>query len=477
MLKEEMMARESRKALSPSLQKEGTAASFMALSGITFLTEPERVFGANDRVRVGICGLRGQGFYHVEEYAQISNVEVAAFCDPDENILAGRLADIAHMALPRPQTYADVRKMLEDKSIDCVSIATPNHWHSLIGIWACQAGKDVYVEKPGSHNWWDSHQLVRAARKYKCLVQHGVNMRSSDCIREAIEQLRKGIVGDVYLARGLCYNHRGTIGRTPVEAVPAGVNYDLWTGPAPLKPFTRNRFHYNWHWFWDFGNGDLGNQGVHELDVARWGLGVGLPNKVSALGGHFLFDDDQETPNNLNCVWEYALPDGKRKLLEFEVRNWITNHEAELRTPGFGLEIPGFLGYPGPPERLFTGRTIGDIFYGSKGYMATTDEGSLQTYRTWLGEEQEYGPTATHGTGNCWANFVDCVRSRKRESLHSPIEEGHFTCTLIHLANASYRLGRTLRYDPATEQVIGDEEANQLLRGSYREPYIVPEEV
>jgi len=472
------MPHDTPKLLASAHPKRESAA-LTALSGITFLTEPGKVFGANDRVRVAICGLRGQGFFHVEEYAQIPNVEIAAFCDPDENILAGRLADVARMGLPQPKTYADVRKLLEDKSIDCVSVATPNHWHCLIGIWACQAGKDVYLEKPGSHYWWEGRQLVRASQKYNRLVQHGVNMRSSDCIREAVEKLRAGVVGDLYMARGLCYNHRDTIGRTPVESVPAGVNYDLWTGPAPLKPFTRNRFHYNWHWFWDYGNGDLANQGVHELDVARWGLGVGLPNKVSAMGGHYVFDDDQETPNNLNCVWEYDLPDGKRKILEFEVRNWITNHEAGLVTPGFGLEIPGFMGAPSRShhERLFSGRTKGDIFYGTKGYMAAVDSGPLQIYRTWLGEGQEDGPTGTRGTGDCWANFIDCVRTRKRENLQSPIEEGHITCTLVHLANASYRLGRILKFDPATEQVIGDEEASRLLHGTYREPYVVPEEV
>jgi predicted dehydrogenase len=281
------------------------------------------------------------------------------------------------------------------------------------------------------------------------------------------------------MSRGLCYNWRDTIGHTPVEPVPAGVDYDLWMGPAPVKPFTRNRFHYNWHWQWDYGNGDIGNQGIHELDVARWGLGVGFPNRVSAMGGHFMFHDDQETPNTLTCVWEFDQPDGKRKLMEFEVRHWMTNHEADIRTPGFGIELPGFLGPPrhGAPRRLFSKGMVGDIFYGSKGYMATTDSGPSQTYRTWLGEGQEYGPTATHEGGNSWANFIDCVRSRKREDLLVPIDEGHISCTLVHLANASYRLGRSLRFDPATEQVIGDEEANKLLRGAYREPFVVREEV
>ncbi len=320
---------------------------------------------------------------------------------------------------------------------------------------------------------------MRAAHKYDRMVQHGVNMRASDCLREAVQQLRDGVIGDVYMARGLCYNWRDTIGHTPEEPVPAGVEYDLWMGPAPVKPFTRNRFHYNWHWQWDYGNGDIGNQGIHELDVARWGLGVGFPNRVSAMGGHFMFDDDQETPNTLNCVWEYDLPDGKRKLLEFEVRHWITNHEAAIRTAGFGLEIPGFLGppTPGPKRRLFENGMVGDIFYGSKGYMATTDSGPYQIYRTWLGETQENGPTATHGGGNSWVNFIDCVRSRKKENLLSPIDEGHISCTLVHLANASYRLGRSLRFDPSTEQVIGDEEASKLLRGAYREPFVVREEV
>jgi predicted dehydrogenase len=456
-----------------------SGASAAALAGITFITQPQKVFGANDRVRVGICGLRGQGFFHAEQYAMIPKVEIAAFCDPDANILSGRLADLALMALPQPKTFSDVRKLLEDKSIDCVSIATPNHWHALIGVWACQAGKDVYVEKPGSHNWWDGHQLVQAAHKYDRMVQHGVNMRASDCIREAIQQLRDGVIGDVYMSRGLCYNWRDTIGHTPVEPVPAGVDYDLWIGPAPVKPFTRNRFHYNWHWQWDYGNGDVGNQGIHELDVARWGLGVGFPNRASAVGGHFMFDDDQETPNTLTCVWEFDPPDGRRKIMEFEVRHWITNHEADIRTAGFGIEIPGFLGPPkhGTKRRLFENGMVGDIFCGSKGYMATTDSGPYQTYRTWLGEEQENGPTATHEGGNSWANFIDCVRSRKREDLLSPIDEGHISCTLVHLANASHRLGRTIRFDPATEQVIGDEEANKLLRGSYREPFVVREEI
>ncbi len=455
-----------------------TGAGLAALAGISFVTRPERIFGANDRVQVAVIGLHGQGFSHVEEYAKIPNAQIAAVCDVDENVMKQRLTQMEKMGLPKPKTYVDIRKLLEDKSIDAVSIATPNHWHSLMAIWACQAGKDVYCEKPCSHNWWEGRQLVHAADKYNRIVQHGTNSRSGEAVREGIQKLQEGLIGDVYLARGLCYKWRKSIGHAKVEAVPGGVDYDLWCGPAPKKPFTRNRFHYNWHWIWDTGNGDIGNQGIHEMDVARWGLGVKFPNKVSAIGGHFMFDDDQETPNTLNCAFEFDMPDGKRKMLEFEVRHWISNHEAEIGTPVFGGEVPPATGAAGvvPSSSNQPKNTIGDVFYGSKGYMAM---GGYDSYKTWLGEQQEPGPTAQR-SGNNWANFIDCVRSRKKENLNAPIEEGHISCTLVHLANASYRLGRTVRFDPETEQVIGDGEASGLLRDAdrrYREPYVVPEQV
>ena len=455
--------------------KKSTAsgAGLATLGGISFINHPEKVFGANDRVRVAVIGIRGQGFSHIRRYAALANAEVAAICDVDENVIKRRLEDMKKRGIPEPKTFTDFRKVLEDKTIDAVSIATPNHWHSLMGIWAIQAGKDAYIEKPCSHNWWEGRQLVRAVERSDRIVSHGTNNRAGAGFLEAIAKLREGVIGDVYLSRGLCYKWRDTIGRKGPEKVPSGVNYDLWTGPAPMKAFTQNRFHYNWHWIWDTGNGDLGNQGVHEVDIARWGLGVRYPNKVSAIGGHFMFDDDQETPNTLNCAFEFDMPNGKRKMMEFEVRHWISNPECGIGTPAFGgeKEVP-FVGAAGARQRKRAPNTIGNIFYGSNGYLAI----GRGTYQPWVGPEQEAGPSGKGG-GNLWANFIDCVRSRKKENLLAPIEEGHISTTLVHLANASYRLGRTLHFNPATQEVIGDDAANRMLHGQYRAPYVVPEKV
>ncbi len=248
-----------------------------------------RIMGASDRVRVAICGVRGRGNDHIHGFFHVPGTEIAALCDVDESVLNHGLGDIEKLGLPKPKSYIDVRKLLEDKEIDAISIATPNHWHSLMAIWATQAGKDVYVEKPCSHNWFEGRQLVRAVKKYNRICQHGSQSRSNPAMMEAIRHLSDGTIGDVYMARALCYKWRPSIGHAKEEPVPAGVNYDLWTGPAPLKPFTRNRFHYNWHWIWDTGNGEVGNQAIHEIDIARWGLDVRFPVSVSAVGGHFMF--------------------------------------------------------------------------------------------------------------------------------------------------------------------------------------------
>ncbi len=460
-------------------------------AGVLAAGSGSRILGANDRIRIAVVGLRGRGWDHVKGYATIPGVEIAYFCDVDESVLRQRSADIEKLGLRKPQTYTDIRKLLADKNVDAVSIATPNHWHALMGIWAAQAGKDIYIEKPCSHNWWEGRQLVRAIDKYKVICQHGSQCRSSAAIREAMGHMREGLIGDVYFARGLCYKWRPSIGHATEQGVPEGVDYDLWTGPAPLKPFTRNRFHYNWHWIWDTGNGDLGNQGIHELDLARWGLGVSLPSRVTAMGGHFLFKDDQETPNVVTAVYEFDTPSGT-KMMNFEVRGWITNHEAGIGSPEFsggGVPAAGLSAAKtsasknaavtapetlGPPQ----GKpgTIGNLYYGSKGYLAIAN---YDSYRSFLGPQEEPGPASHVPLENQhFANFVDCMRSRNAADLHAPILEGYLSATLVHLANTSYRLGRTVHFDPATESVVGgDIEAATLLKGAYRAPFVVPAEV
>ncbi|MBV9760807.1 MAG: Gfo/Idh/MocA family oxidoreductase [Acidobacteriaceae bacterium] len=461
---------------------------FLKAAAATLATasSAKKVLGANDRIRIAVVGLRGRGWDHVKGYKPIAGVEIAYFCDVDDNVLRKRCSDAEQMGISKPQTYVDIRKLLEDKNVDAVSIATPNHWHSLMGVWAAQAGKDIYIEKPCSHNWWEGRQLVRAVDKYKVICQHGSQCRSSDAIVEAMNQMRSGLLGNIYMARGLCYKWRDTIGRASQEPVPAGVDYDLWTGPAPLKPFTKNRFHYNWHWIWDTGNGDLGNQGIHELDLARFGLGVGLPNKIAALGGHFLFDDDQQTPNVLTVAYEFRTPEGKTKMMNFEVRGWMTNHEAGIGTsefnsgdvPAAGLAAPKQSAEAAPktlgPASGKPG-TIGNLYYGSKGYLAISN---YDSYKSFLGDNNDPGPAKHAPLANeHFVNFIECMRSRKAENLHAPIREGYLSTTLVHLANASYRLGRTINFDAENESVIGDSEATEMLRGTYRPPYVVPENV
>ncbi len=410
----------------------------------------------NEAIRIACVGVRGQGREHLRRYAKIPNVEVAAICDVDESVLAKRLADVEAGGRKRPAAFTDIRKLLEDKSIDAVSIATPNHSHTLQTIWACQAGKHVYIEKPCSHDMFEARQIVSAARKYGRLVQHGTNSRSSPSARQAIDQISQGLLGDVYMARGLCFKHRDTIGQKPAEPVPAGVHYDLWLGPAPAHEFTRNRFHYNWHWFWDYGNGDLGNQGIHQLDVCRWGLGVQYPTRISATGGHFMFDDDQETPNTLNVSYEFE-KGGKKVMMEFEVRHWFSNKEA-----GLGAD-------PRDPN------CIGAVFYGSKGYLSIDSE-DFGSYRSFLGKEQAPGPSG-NDAGDNWANFIAALRSGRYADLNAPIEEGAISTTLIHLANISYRLGRSIQFDAEKYSCAGDSEANAFFRRNYREPFVVPDRV
>ncbi|MEZ5402230.1 MAG: Gfo/Idh/MocA family oxidoreductase [Bryobacteraceae bacterium] len=426
---------------------------FLMSSGAATAAQSVFAQSPSDKVRVAVIGCGGRGNSHMGAWTSMPNVELAALVDVDDSHSERYIGTLQRKGLKPVPTFRDIRKILEDKNIDAVSLATPNHWHTLQTIWACQAGKDVYVEKPCSHNVFESRQIVAAARKYNRIVQQGSQSRSSPALQEAVQKMNAGEFGEIYMARGLCFKFRNTIGKTPVEPVPPGVDYDMWTGPAPVRPFTKNRFHYNWHWFWDTGNGDLGNQGIHEVDIARWGLNVTHPTKVSAIGGKYMFDDDQETPNTLNCAYEFDVA-GKKKLMEFEVRHWYSHHEG-----GIGGEKAG--------------NTIGNTFYGSKGYVVID---GYTKYTSYMGKEGAPGPSAS-AREHHFENFISAVKSRKREDLNAEIEEGAMSCVLVHLANVSYRVGRTLNWDAKTWSVKGDAEANKLLTRNYRAPYVVPEKV
>ncbi|MEP6914382.1 MAG: Gfo/Idh/MocA family oxidoreductase [Acidobacteriota bacterium] len=406
----------------------------------------------NNTVRVAVVGFNGRGKAHISAYLKIPNVEIAALCDVDPAVVESGCRMIEAAGKKRPPTFSDLRRVLDDKDIDAVSLATPNFHHTLQTIWAVQAGKDVLVEKPVSYNMFEARQIIAASRKYNRIVQNGTGAQL--WLHEAKKKIADGLIGDVYMARGLCFKWRDTIGRAKEEPVPAGVSYDLWTGPAPAKPFTLNRFHYNWHWQWDYGNGDLGNQGAHQIHSARVALGVKYPTQISAIGGHYLFDDDQETPNTMVASFEFD-DGGRKKLLVFEVRHWMTNNEA-----GIGERAAG------------QAQAIGNIWYGSKGYLATTADG----WGTFMGKEGAPGPTSQADPAYPgFVNFIDVVRSRKRDEQLAEVEEGAISTMLIHLANISYRTRRTLYFDPVTYTCKGDPEATAMFtRQEYRPPFTVP---
>lgn len=412
---------------------------------------PAGAKGANDRIRVAVLGINGRGKTHIEEIMDLSkkaNVEVAVLCDPDMNILQAAANDFEKKYGKKVKIEQDFRKTYEDKTIDAISIASPNHWHALQTIWACQAGKDVYVEKPATHNIYEGKKMIEAAYKYNRIVQHGVQLRSSVAIREAVQHLKEGLIGRVYMSRGLVYRRRPDIGNKGISQIPAGLNYDLWCGPAPMRPFSKNLVHYNWHWHWNYGNGDVGNQGIHETDLCMWGLGVeSLPERITSMGGKFLWDDCKEVPEVQTSIYHYPK---ERKMIQFEVRNWNTNLED--------------------------GAGVGNIFYGEKGYMVVKGYG---TYETYLGENREKGPARTEKGELAlhFQNWFDAIRARDMSLQNGPVQTGHLSSSLAHLGNISYRLGRQLQFDPVAERFIGEgeTEANSMLSRDYRAPYILPE--
>ncbi len=438
---------------------EASAASMAALGASTVArgdSEAEakgesKATGPNDALNVAVVGVRGRGMSHVKGFSNLKDqgIRITAICDADEEVIGKAMTTVEENYGTRPTFYQDIRELLEDKTIDIVSIATPNHWHSLMTIWACQAGKDVYVEKPVSHNVFEGRKMVDAARKYDRIVQTGTQCRSSKGLQDAMKFIRDGGIGKLYMAKGLCYKPRGSIGKSPLKSVPKTLDFDLWTGPAEFhKPgdpsvYNPNILHYNWHWVHNTGNGDLGNQGIHQMDLARWGIGKNtFPNTVQSAGGRYAVDDDGNTANTQTVNFEFD-----DILLQFEVRGLPTNDEMDVK--------------------------IGDIFYGSEGILTITSYSSWQTY---FGHKMEPGPKGSGG-GDHFANFIDAVRARDSSILNADIEEGHLSSAYCHLGNIALRLGRKLQIDSTSESFVNDPEADAMLTRNYRAPFIVPNQV
>ena len=415
-----------------------TTGRGIAASSTLFMI-PRGVSAApSERVRHAVIGTGGQGRSHCETFAGLEReCEVVAVCGVDPERRA-KAAD----EMPNPDKvaqYEDYRQVLDDKSIDTISIATPDHWHAPIAIAAILAGKHVYVEKPCCHNVHEGKLLVEAAKKYRKCVQHGTQSRSGQGIRDAVQFMREGKLGKVRMAKAINHQFRAPIGRAPDSAPPAGVNYDLWLGPAPKRPFSRNRWHYNWHWFWDYGTGDLGNDGIHQVDVARWGLGVGFPNAVTASGGQLFYDDDHETPDTQVVTFEYD-----DCYLLYEMRLW-TRYELE-------------------------GHDNGTVFYGDKGKLEVGRKGCELTL---IGESKKLIGGGSDLKENI-RNFIECVKADDPSKLNAPISEGFTSAALCHLGNIATRVGRKLHYDASKHQFINDPEADKLLTREYRTGYKLP---
>jgi predicted dehydrogenase len=406
---------------------------------------------ANDTVGIGVIGLGGRGRVHLKYYSKLPDARVVAICDVNQAQTERASQIVQKLHGNTPQVYQDLRKLLDDKNVTAVSIATPNHWHALATIWACQAGKDVYCEKPACYNLFEGRAMEAAARQNKRIVQIGMQSRSLLHKQRAMELLHNGAIGQIYMARGICFKRRPSIGRTPVEPVPAGLDWDLFLGPAPMREYTKNRYQYNWHWFWDTGNGDIGNQGIHEMDLARWGLGRGLPKAAVSTGGKYVYDDDQETPNTQIATFDY----GDAEIV-FEVRGLNTGGE-----PGISASGPNF---------------IGVTFFGSNGFMSV-DERAFQIF---LGDKREPGESMKHSETEIddtiphMANFLKAVKSRDTADLTADVAVGTTSAALVHMANISYRLGRKLNFDSTTGSFTADSAANAMsTRPVYRSPYVV----
>lgn len=476
----------------PLLSRRGFLSGTAAAAGVTTLSPWARAAGANEAIHLAVVGFRWRGEQLIEAFRKVPDVRIAALCDVDQRLLHAQVEKFKERGEP-VKAYADVRKLLDDKDIDAVAIATPNHWHALMGIWACQAGKDVYVEKPVSHNIWEGQQLVAAARKYDRIVQAGTQNRSDVGLLRAMQYLHDGKLGPLKVVRGLCYNRRKSIGKVDgPQPIPSEVDYDLWTGPAPIKPLRRKQFHYDWHWDYTYGNGDLGNQGVHEMDLCRWALGAEkLPTRVVSVGGRLGYDDDGNTANT-----QIALLDYDPVPILFEVRG-----------------LPARAGMEKEKMDRYRGKRVGIVVECEQGYFAGGRGGG----KVYDDDGHVLKEFPGDSGGGHQANFIAAVRSRDASDLRAEIQEGHLSCALCHMANLSFQLGSTADSDKIDAQLASDalaadaihrmlehldandvdlhktpltlgaelawddnvqrftgDRANQLLTREYRQPYQVP---
>jgi predicted dehydrogenase len=412
-----------------------SAASVTVLSALSAAGAADK---PQEKINLAVLGVHGRGRDLLHGFSALDDVEIAAVCDPDDNVIPNALKAVNARQKRTPKVVKDLRRIFEDRDIHAVAVATPDHWHALAAIWACQAGKHVYVEKPVSHNLIEGRRMVEAARKYDRIVQAGTQRRSGAHFASAAEFVRSGKLGKVPFARTWIAGNRKSIGHKADAPVPSGVDYDLWLGPAPKRPFNPNRFHYNWHWNWDYGTGELGNNGIHALDLARWVLGLDAPHNIAAGGGKLFYDDDQKTPDTQIAVFDFP---GTSVIWEHRI--WSKTGDR--------------------------GEPFGVILYGEKGTLVFDSKG-------WHVED---GVTASDKASDPQRphlrDFLDSIRAHKRPS--ADIEEGHKSTRLCHLGNIAYRVGRRLAFDASTETLRDDPAANQLLGRSYRAPFVVPDKV
>jgi len=414
------------------LKRAGAAGAATALSAYSY----GQVAGANNAIRVAIVGFRSQGGSHLKTHLsdefKKKGVRVTAICDADKSILERGVQTCAKKGA-KVTPYVDVRKLLDDRNVDVVVTATPNHWHSLISIWACQAGKDIYVEKPMSHDIFEGRQVVEAAAKYNRIVYVGTQNRSDEGLREAYEWIQAGNLGKVLRARGFCYKPRGSIGKTTgPQPVPPSVDYNLWCGPAPMTPLRRKRLHYDWHWFWATGNADIGNQGIHEMDKCRWAVQATIVKRAMGIGGRFGYDDDAETPNTETVFLETdTVP------ILFEVRGLPMRRATEKEKR--------------PPMDAYKGVRIGEIIeceggYYDGGWVYDKNGKKIRQFPRDRGRKHR-------------ANFIKCLRSRKPQDNPAPPIDGHRSAICFHTGNLSYRLGKEVDRNQAAEMFKTDKVA------------------